>query len=132
LECLSSIEEIFSVVNLDPVTVCGRIVEAFPAVWQHRDIRHARIELWGQTFKSTGFVGTVWHQDADIRFRGRTVGTISIHHDRRAQGAGDSPLLQKESRLLRTIVGRLEFFLEGHALPRQIVRPEGGRSRSKR
>lgn len=127
LECLYSVMEILNDVNMDPLTACRRIVEVFPAVWQHRDIRRARIELRGQTFESPGFVETLCRQDAGIRFQGRTVGTISIHHDRRAQGGDDSPLLQRESRLLRTIAARLEFVLEDHALRGQFERPEGDR-----
>ncbi|MHC4859778.1 MAG: hypothetical protein ACYTDY_06770 [Planctomycetota bacterium] len=127
LECLYSVMEILNVVNMDPLTASMRIVEVFPTVWQHKDIRRARIELWGQTFESPGFVETVCRQDADLRFQGRTVGTISIHHDRRAQGADDSRFLQRESRLLQTIAARLEFVLEDYALRRQSVRPENDR-----
>jgi pyruvate,water dikinase len=111
LNCLYKIEELMNKPDSHVDEVCQRIVEAIPPGWQYPDICLAELKLGGKSFYSPGFTPTPWFQSADIVIQDKKEGEINVYYSKEMPKADDGPFLKEETKLLDTIVDRLNHFI---------------------
>ena len=122
LSCLYRVEEALGRLEEPIDEVCPRIIEAIPPGWQYPEACVARIMIADQIWTSANFIETEWAQHADILVGERPVGQVSIFYIHKMPPADEGPFLKEETRLLRTIAGRI-----GQRLTHQRVRDSAAR-----
>jgi len=111
LECLYKIENSMLDPEADISKVCQGIIDAIPPGWQYPDICQAKIQVYGDTYKTPNFKETPWVQSADIRVAGEKVGSLNVYYIEEMPVEDDGPFLKEEKRLVETIVDRLGGFI---------------------
>lgn len=111
LNCLYKIEEVMNRPDSHIDDVCKRIIEAIPPGWQYPDICIAEVKLEEQSYTSPSFKPTPWVQSADIFVQEKKVGEINVYYTKEMPKADDGPFLKEETKLLETIVDRLNHFI---------------------
>ncbi len=120
LNCLYAIEEILDREGIEINEVCEALIDVIPPGWQYSDICQARIELYDQVYGPPDFQETPWSQHADI-------GTLGVYYTEQTPEEDDGPFLKEETKLIRTIADRLEYFLSYRQMQRVVQEVKNAR-----
>ncbi len=119
LNCLYTVEELFSRPGITVEEILTGIVNAIPPGWQYPDTCEARITLGETVVQTPRFRDTPWHQDADLQMQDQIVGRITVCYLEERPEAGEGAFLKEERKLIETIADRLERRIQ-HENLRQV------------
>ena len=108
LNCLYTVEELFSRPGITLQDILVGIVTAIPSGWQYPDACEARIILNDLAVQTPNFQESQWQQNANLIEQEEIVGRITVVYTEERPEADDGPFLKEERRLLETIADRLE------------------------
>jgi len=84
--------------------------------------------LYDQVYVPSGFQDTPWFQQAEIIVQDQRVGTLSVFYVEETPEEDDGPFLKEETKLIRTLADRLEYFLSYRQMQRFVQETENARS----
>ncbi len=111
LGCLYRIEELLSDPNRPLDEIFKGVIKAIPPGWQYPKICQAEILYKDKTYTSENFSKTPWVQNADIAVQGMIEGTIGVYYTESMPTVDDGPFLKEETKLIKTIAGRISHLL---------------------
>lgn len=109
LNCLYGISELVETPGISLDEIFQGTVELIPSAWQYPEITCARITLGEREFATDNFSDNPLKQSADILVNGSKMGVVQVHYLQDSPGidTGDSPFLDEERSLIRSIAERL-------------------------
>uniref|UniRef100_A0A7C4MPG1 histidine kinase n=1 Tax=Desulfatirhabdium butyrativorans TaxID=340467 RepID=A0A7C4MPG1_9BACT len=87
-------------------------VDLMPASWYYPEVACARIVYEGRPYQSGNFRETAWRQSADLKVRGKAVGTIELGYLEERPLRNEGPFLTEERNLMDMIGERLGRVIE--------------------
>ncbi len=119
LNCLYTVEELFSRPGITMREILEGIVIAIPAGWQYPDTCEARITLADMVVQSPGFIESPWCMETNLAMQDEIVGRIVVCYREGRPEAFEGAFLKEERKLLETIADRLERRIQ-HENLRQV------------
>lgn len=119
LNCLYTVEELFSRPGITMQEILEGIVHAIPQGWQYPDACEARVSVADMVAQTPGFIESPWCQEANLQLQDEIVGMIEVCYREERPEAYEGPFLKEERKLLDTIADRLERRIQ-HEQLRQV------------
>ncbi len=111
LNCVYEIEEILANSELSTHEAFEQIVNILPSGWQYPEVCRVQIRYGSKEYVSDEFRESPWMLHADIELNGRTNGYIRIFYTEEKPKLNDSPFLDDEVSLIKTIAARLSHYV---------------------
>lgn len=112
LDCLYRIDGILDRYSAPCDEVFTELAETIPPGWQFPEVCEAEIAILGKSYGYIGSPASPWVQEAPIKVRGETFGTLSVAYSEERPEADEGPFLEQERKLLNTIADRIGGHLQ--------------------
>jgi hypothetical protein len=112
LRCFYRVSEAVADKHRPPREVFARVLEAMPAGWQHPDATGARIEYFGRSYTTPGFVGAGYCMRAPLFVWHLELGAVEVVCTRAPDDGAGAAFLPEERLLLDAIARELGGYLE--------------------
>ena len=111
LNCLYSINEIFTVPGTTESEVFNELINIIPLVWQYPEITTVRIQLNDTVYQSANFRKTEWMMKDGIFLDRTQIGLMEISYLEKKKELFSDPFLEEEIILFKNIIQTIEKFL---------------------
>ncbi len=112
LTCLYEISQIMARPGATVGEILRETVDLIPPGWQYPEITCARINLYGNEYKTGNFINTQWKQSSDIVVNGKKQGLIDICYLEERPNLDEGPFMEEERNLINAITRMLSEIIE--------------------
>ena len=111
LNCIYEIQQILTHFDSPVDIICKNIIEAIPAGWQYPEVCNARIEYYGEIYKSQEFEESEWVQCAVLKVRDEVIGKLCVCYVEERPTADEGVFLKEERKLIENIADQYGLFI---------------------
>lgn len=112
LTCLYGISTVASRPHIQLDEFLKEVIDLLPPGWQYPEITQARVTLNGESYSTTGFMGSPYRQAADIFIDDQKRGIVEVIYTQEKPEFAEGPFLQEERHLIDEVARQIGFIVE--------------------